>query len=66
MLLKLTQKTLLFDVSKLTSLPKVDILYSYSNDGSGVAAKALFEHGTKGIVVAGSGAGSIHKNQKMF
>ncbi len=49
-----------FDVSKLTSLPKVDILYSYSNDGSGVAAKALFEHGTKGIVVAGS----IHKNQK--
>lgn len=53
-----------FDVSKLTSLPKVDILYSYSNDGSGVAAKALFEHGTKCIVVAGSGAGSIHKNQK--
>ena len=53
-----------FDVSKLTSLPKVDILYSYSNDGSGVDAKALFEHGTKGIVVAGSGAGSIHKNQK--
>lgn len=53
-----------FDVSKLTSLPKVDILYSYSNDGSGVAAKALFEHGTKGIVVAGSGAGNIHKNQK--
>ncbi len=53
-----------FDVSKLTSLPKVDILYSYSNDGGGVAAKALFEHGTKGIVVAGSGAGSIHKNQK--
>ncbi|EAJ5164875.1 type II asparaginase [Campylobacter jejuni] len=53
-----------FDVSKLTSLPKVDILYSYSNDGSGVAAKALFEHGTKAVVVAGSGAGSIHKNQK--
>ncbi len=53
-----------FDVSKLTSLPKVDILYSYSNDGSGVAAKALFEHGAKAIVVAGSGAGSIHKNQK--
>lgn len=53
-----------FDVSKLTSLPKVDILYSYSNDGSGVAAKALFEHGTKGIVVAGSGAGSIHEDQK--
>ena len=32
-----------FDVSKLTSLPKVDILYTYSNDGSAIAAKALFE-----------------------
>ena len=27
-------------------------------------AKALFENGTKGIVVAGSGAGSIHEAQK--
>lgn len=53
-----------FDISNFTSLPKVDILYTYSNDGSGVAAKAFFENGTKGIVVAGSGAGSIHKNQK--
>lgn len=53
-----------FDVSKLKALPKVDILYSYSNDGSGVAAKALFENGTKGIVVAGSGAGSIHEDSK--
>ncbi|EAH9851513.1 type II asparaginase, partial [Campylobacter upsaliensis] len=44
-----------FDVKNLKELPKVDILYSYSNDGSGVAAKALFENGTKGIVVAGSG-----------
>ena len=53
-----------FDISKITNLPKVDILYSYSNDGSGVAAKALFANGTKGIVVAGSGAGSIHEDQK--
>ena len=53
-----------FDVKNLKKLPKVDILYSYSNDGSGVAAKALFENGTKGIVVAGSGAGSIHEAQK--
>lgn len=53
-----------FDVSKLKTLPKVDILYTYSNDGSGVAAKALFENGTQGLVVAGSGAGSIHENQK--
>ncbi|MDL0110460.1 type II asparaginase [Campylobacter felis] len=53
-----------FDVKNLKELPKVDILYSYSNDGSGVAAKALFENGTKGIVVAGSGAGNIHEAQK--
>lgn len=53
-----------FDISKLKTLPKVDILYTYSNDGSGVAAKALFENGTQGLVIAGSGAGSIHENQK--
>lgn len=53
-----------FDVSKLESLPQVDILYSYVNDGSFVAAQALFQAGAKGIVIAGSGAGSIHKDQK--
>lgn len=62
--LKIHTKKAEFDVFKLKSLPKVDILYTYSNDGSGVAAKALFENGTKGIVVAGSGAGSIHTAQK--
>ena len=62
--LKAHTKKAEFDVSKLKSLPKVDILYTYSNDGSAVAAKALFENGTKGIVVAGSGAGSIHTAQK--
>lgn len=61
---KIHTKKSVFDVSKLKTLPKVDILYTYSNDGSGVAAKALFENGTKGIVVAGSGAGSIHEAQK--
>ena len=29
-----------------------------------MAAQALFNHGTKGLVIAGSGAGSIHKNHK--
>lgn len=53
-----------FNVERLTQLPKVDILYSYANDGSGIAAKALFKTGTQGIVVAGTGAGSIHKYQK--
>lgn len=61
---KVHTKNTEFDVSKLKSLPQVDILYTYSNDGSGVAAKALFESGTKGIVVAGSGAGSINITQK--
>ena len=62
--LKLHTKKAPFDVSKIDFLPKVDILYTYSNDGSAVAAKALFENGTKGLVIAGSGAGSIHENQK--
>lgn len=53
-----------FDVSALDSLPKVDILYSYANDGLAVAAQALFHHGTKALVIAGMGAGSIHKNHK--
>lgn len=54
-----------FDISKLKTLPNVDILYSYAGDGSAVAANALFESGTKGLVIAGSGAGSIHENQKI-
>ena len=36
-----------FDISQISNLPKVDILYSYSNDGNAVAAKALFANGTK-------------------
>ncbi len=58
-----TRKSI-FNIDRIESLPKVDILYSYANDGSGVAAKALFKAGAKGIVVAGTGAGSIHKYQK--
>lgn len=61
---KIHTKKSVFDVFKLKTLPKVDILYTYSNDGSGVAAKALFENGTKGIVVAGSGAGSIQSTKR--
>lgn len=53
-----------FDVKGLKTLPKVDILYSYSNDGSAPAAEALVKAGAKGLVIAGSGAGSVHKNQK--
>lgn len=54
----------IFDVSCLNTLPKVDILYSYCDDGSSVAAHALFKSGTKGLVVAGTGLGNIHINHK--
>ncbi|WP_096015851.1 asparaginase [Campylobacter lanienae] len=53
-----------FDISQISNLPKVDILYSYSNDGNAVAARALFANGTKGLVIAGSGAGSIHEDHE--
>ena len=62
--LKAHTKKTEFDIAKIKTLPKVDILYTYSNDGSGIAAKALFENGTKGLIIAGSGAGSIHTAQK--
>ncbi|SAL80908.1 L-asparaginase, type II [Caballeronia arvi] len=46
-----------FDVSKLDSLPEVDIIYGYQNDG-GYLYDAAVAHGARGIVVAGVGAGS--------
>ena len=49
----------------LDNLSKVDILYSYASDGLSIAARALFESGTRGIVIAGSGAGSIPGAQKI-
>ncbi|WP_455941150.1 type II asparaginase [Helicobacter pullorum] len=55
-----------FRVDSLESLPKVDILYTYSNDGSKVAAEAFLNAGSKGLIIAGSGAGSIHENQKNY
>ncbi|TKX28060.1 asparaginase [Campylobacter estrildidarum] len=61
---KLHTKNTPFNIDNLENLPKVDILYSYSDDGSGIAAKALFDNGTQGLVIAGSGSGNIHQNQK--
>lgn len=46
-----------FDVSKLDSLPEVDIVYGHQNDG-GYMYDAAVAHGARGIVVAGVGAGS--------
>jgi L-asparaginase/Glu-tRNA(Gln) amidotransferase subunit D len=46
-----------FDVRGLTTLPQVDILYSYVEPNPALA-KALADSGAKGIVFAGTGAGS--------
>ncbi|AZD08925.1 L-asparaginase [Pseudomonas chlororaphis] len=46
-----------FDVSRLTELPKVDIIYGYQND-NGYMFDAAVAHRAKGIVIAGVGAGS--------
>jgi L-asparaginase len=50
-----------FDVIGLKSLPKVGIIYSYSNVEND-ALKALIDNGYQGIVHAGVGNGNIHKN----
>ena len=50
-----------FDVTKLTSLPKVGIVYSYSNIEADMMTP-LLNNGYKGIIHAGVGSGNIHKN----
>ncbi|WP_159564577.1 L-asparaginase 2 [Budvicia diplopodorum] len=57
---KHTKKSV-FDVSSLTSLPKVDIVYSYSN-ASAAPVKALVAEGTQGIVSAGVGNGNLYNS----
>lgn len=47
-----------FDVSKLDTLPRVDIIYSHVNDDR-VMADAAVAAGAKGIIHAGTGNGSI-------
>ena len=49
-----------FDVSGLTALPRVDIVYSHANDDR-VLVDASVAAGAKGIVHAGSGNGSVHE-----
>lgn len=46
-----------FDISALTDLPRVDIVYSYVGSDD-VVVKAVVEAGAKGIVHAGCGAGA--------
>lgn len=50
-----------FDVTNLTSLPKVGIVYSYSNVSDDVMNPFL-TGGYQGVVHAGVGNGNIHKN----
>ena len=47
-----------FDVSALTALPQVDIAYGYANVGP-VAVDAFMAAGSKGIIHAGVGDGSL-------
>lgn len=51
----------IFDVTRLTSLPKVGIVYSYSSIDPDMVSP-LLNHGYKGIIHAGVGNGNIHKN----
>ena len=50
-----------FDVMSLDKLPKVDIVYTYSNMDPDLVAP-LLKNGYKGIVHAGLGNGNIHKD----
>ena len=50
-----------FDVTRLTSLPKVCIVYSYSIFEADIMTP-LLNNGYKGIIHAGVGNGNIHKN----
>jgi L-asparaginase/glutamin-(asparagin-)ase len=47
-----------FDISNLTALPQVDIVYGYANMNT-VALDAFMAAGAKGIIHAGTGDGSV-------
>lgn len=52
-----------FDISQLTQLPRVDIVYGYAND-TRVGLDAFVKAGAKGIVNAGTGNGSLYNEVK--
>ena len=49
-----------FDISNVSELPRVDIVYGYQSD-SGVAIDAMVKAGAKGIVTAGTGTAAVSK-----
>jgi L-asparaginase len=51
-----------FDVTKITSLPRVDVILSYQG-APGDLIQAAVDAGAKGIVVAGAGAGAMSGSQ---
>jgi L-asparaginase len=52
-----------FDVSTLTELPQVDIVYSYVQPST-VITRALVASGVRGIVFAGTGAGGLASSER--
>ena len=48
-----------FDVTNLTELPKVDIIYGYAN-ANAVVVDAIVKDGAKGIIHAGVGNGNLY------
>ena len=52
-----------FDLGKITTFPKVSILYSHAGD-DGDLAKAAVAAGAKGLVIAGTGAGHTQNARK--
>jgi L-asparaginase len=51
-----------FDISTVTSLPRVDVIVTYQ-DAPGDLIKAAVDQGAKGIIIAGAGAGATSGNQ---
>ncbi|HUU33938.1 MAG TPA: asparaginase [Vicinamibacterales bacterium] len=51
-----------FDVTRLTSLPRVDVVMVYQG-ATGDVIKALVDLGAKGLVIAGAGAGATSGDQ---
>jgi L-asparaginase len=51
-----------FDITKVTSLPRVDVIMVYQG-ASGDLIKAAVDHGAKGIVIAVAGAGATSGTQ---
>ena len=50
-----------FDIARIDSLPRVDIVYGYAN-ASRVPVDAFVGAGAKGLIHAGVGDGSVHKD----